>query len=238
MTNSRLYNPQTGMTPMMSYFLIGAGMVVVIFIIIITMIYRKISNRINKETDDVYKLVNKNKKETVNNITIIDRKLTESGKVLNEKIDEKTKKHDNHSSVEKHLTTTDIQNKINPLEKKLNTLDTQHKVKENNVDSHIKSPHISKTYVDDQYKLLDDQFKTLDEQYKQLNTRVEGNSSSILQMNLEDSISGLRTEMTTHHNNDTKHLTLEQINNLKSLDEFESRLAELEKTVDEISEEN
>ena len=168
----------------------------------------------------------------------MDRKLTESSKVLNEKLDEKTKKHDDHSSVEKHLTTNDIQNKINPLEKKLNTLDTKHKVRENNLDAHIKSPHISKTYVDDQYKLLDDQFKTLDEQYKQLNTRVEGNSSSISQMNLEGSISDLRKEITEHHNNDEKHLTSEQINNLKSLNEFEVRLAELEKTVDEISEEN
>ena len=236
MTNSRLYNPQTGMTPMMSYFLIGAGMVVVIFIIIITMIYRKISNRINKETDDVYKLVNKNKKETVNNITIIDRKLTESKKSLNEKLDEKTKKHDHHTS-EKHIKDSDLQKKMNPLEKKINTLDTKQKVKENNMNAHLKSPHVSKSYVDDKLKILDDQFKTLDEQYKKLNTQVDSNSSSILHSNIEDSISGIRAEMTSHEEND-KHLSKEQIDNLKSLNEFELRLAELEKTVDEISEEN
>lgn len=237
MANSRLYNPQTSISPM-TYYLIGAGVGVVVFIITIIVIVNWVSKKIKTETDDVYELVNKNKKETSKNMTVIDRKLTESSKVLNEKLDEKTKKHDDHSSVEKHLTTNDIQNKINPLEKKLNTLDTKHKVKENNLDAHIKSPHISKTYVDDQYKLLDDQFKTLDEQYKQLNTRVEGNSSSISQMNLEGSISDLRTEMIEHQNNDEKHLTSEQINNLKSLNEFEVRLAELEKTVDEISEEN
>ena len=237
MANSRLYNPQTSISPM-TYYLIGAGVGVVVFIITIIVIVNWVSKKIKNETDDVYELVNKNKKETSKNMTVIDRKLTESSKVLNEKLDEKTKKHDDHSSVEKHLTTNDIQNKINPLEKKLNTLDTKHKVRENNLDAHIKSPHISKTYVDDQYKLLDDQFKTLDEQYKQLNTRVEGNSSSISQMNLEDSISDLRTEMIEHQNNDEKHLTSEQINNLKSLNEFEVRLAELEKTVDEISEEN
>jgi hypothetical protein len=233
MANSRLYNPQTSISPM-TYYLIGTGVGVVVFIITIIVIVNWVSKKIKK----VYDLVKKYKKITSKNVVVIDGKLTESNKVLNEKIDEKTKKHDNHSSVEKHLTTTDIQNKINPLEEKLNTLDTKHKVRENNSDAHIKSPHISKTYVDDQYKLLDDQFKTLDEQYKQLNTRVEGNSSSILQMNLEDSISGLRTEMTEHHNNDEKHLTSEQINNLKSLNEFESRLAELEKSVDEIGEEN
>jgi regulator of extracellular matrix RemA (YlzA/DUF370 family) len=237
MANSRLYNPQTSISPM-TYYLIGAGVGVVVFIITIIVIVYWVSKKIKNETDDVYELVDKNKKETSKNIIVMDRKLTESSKVLNEKLDEKTKKHDDHSSVEKHLTTNDIQNKINPLEKKLNTLDTKHKVRENNLDAHIKSPHISKTYVDDQYKLLDDQFKTLDEQYKQLNTRVEGNSSSILQMNVEDTISDLRKEMTDHHNNDVKHLTSEQINNLKSLNEFEVRLAELEKTVDEISEEN
>ena len=237
MANSRLYNPQTSISPM-TYYLIGAGVGVVVFIITIIVIVYWVSKKIKNETDDVYELVDKNKKETSKNIIVMDRKLTESSKVLNEKLDEKTKKHDDHSSVEKHLTTNDIQNKINPLEKKLNTLDTKHKVRENNLDAHIKSPHISKTYVDDQYKLLDDQFKTLDEQYKQLNTRVEGNSSSISQMNLEGSISDLRKEITEHHNNDEKHLTSEQINNLKSLNEFEVRLAELEKTVDEISEEN
>lgn len=237
MANSRLYNPQTSISPM-TYYLIGAGVGVVVFIITIIVIVYWVSKKIKNETDDVYELVDKNKKETSKNIIVMDRKLTESSKVLNEKLDDKTKKHDDHSSVEKHLTTNDIQNKINPLEKKLNTLDTKHKVRENNLDAHIKSPHISKTYVDDQYKLLDDQFKTLDEQYKQLNTRVEGNSSSISQMNLEGSISDLRKEITEHHNNDEKHLTSEQINNLKSLNEFEVRLAELEKTVDEISEEN
>ena len=237
MANSRLYNPQTSISPM-TYYLIGAGVGVVVFIITIIVIVYWVSKKIKNETDDVYELVDKNKKETSKNIIVMDRKLTESSKVLNEKLDDKTKKHDYHSSVEKHLTTNDIQNKINPLEKKLNTLDTKHKVRENNLDAHIKSPHISKTYVDDQYKLLDDQFKTLDEQYKQLNTRVEGNSSSISQMNLEGSISDLRKEITEHHNNDEKHLTSEQINNLKSLNEFEVRLAELEKTVDEISEEN
>ena len=237
MANSRLYNPQTSISPM-TYYLIGAGVGVVVFIITIIVIVYWVSKKIKNETDDVYELVDKNKKETSKNIIVMDRKLTESSKVLNEKLDEKTKKHDDNSSVEKHLTTNDIQNKINPLEKKLNTLDTKHKVRENNLDAHIKSPHISKTYVDDQYKLLDDQFKTLDEQYKQLNTRVEGNSSSISQMNLEGSISDLRKEITEHHNNDEKHLTSEQINNLKSLNEFEVRLAELEKTVDEISEEN
>lgn len=237
MANSRLYNPQTSISPM-TYYLIGAGVGVVVFIITIIVIVNWISKKIKNETDDVYELVKKNKKETSKNIIVIDRKLTESSKVLNEKIDEKTKKHDDHSSIEKHLTTTDIQNKINPLQKKLDTLDSKHKIKENNLDAHIKSPHVSKTYVDDQYKLLDDQFKTLDEQYKQLNTRVEGNSSSILQMNLEDTIFDLRTEMTEHHNNDERHLTSEQINNLKSLNKFESRLAELEKTVGEISEEN
>ena len=183
MANSRLYNPQTSISPM-TYYLIGAGVGVVVFIITMIVIVYWVSKKIKNETDDVYELVDKNKKETSKNIIVMDRKLTESSKVLNEKLDDKTKKHDDHSSVEKHLTTNDIQNKINPLEKKLNTLDTKHKVRENNLDAHIKSPHISKTYVDDQYKLLDDQFKTLDEQYKQLNTRVEGNSS-ISQMKLE-----------------------------------------------------
>lgn len=237
MTNSGLYNPRTGMTQTMSYYLLGAGIIVVVFIFTIISIVYWMSNKIKNKTDDVYELVKKNRNEASKNFMVVDRKLTESSKSLNEKIDENSKKPDEHISNKKHLTDTDIQKKINPLENKINVLDTKQKVKENNMNAHLKSPHVSKSYIDDKLSILDDQFKTIDDQYKRLNTRVESNSGSILQMNVHDSISSIQSEMTSHKNDDT-HLTPEQIDNLKSLNEFESRLAELEQTVGEISEEN
>jgi len=236
MVNSRLYNPQISMTPTMSYFLIGVGIVIIVLIITIILITYWMSKKIKNETNDVYKTIDENKKNVSKHFITVDRKLTESKKTLNETIEQKIQESTEHNS-QKHITDTDIQEKINPLDTKLNSLDTKTKLTETNLDSHTKSPHISKSYVDDQFGTLDDLFKTLDEQYKQLNTNVEANSENISQLTLESDITELSNKIDTH-DKDSKHLTTEQLDNLNLLDKFGSRLGKLEKTVAEISEEN
>lgn len=236
MVNSRLYNPQINMTPMMSYFLIGVGIVLILLIITILLITYWMSKKIKTETNDVYKMIDENKKNVSKNFITVDRKLTESNKTLNETIEQKIQESTKHSS-QKHITDIDIQEKINPLDTKLNSLDTKTKLTETNLDSHKTVPHISKSYVDDQFGTLDDLFKTLDEQYKQLNTKVEANSKTSSQLTLESDITELSKIIDTH-DKDSKHLTNEQLDNLNLLDKFGSRLGQLEKTVAEISEEN
>lgn len=237
MVNSRLYNPQINMTPMMSYFLIGSGIVLILLIITIILITYWMSKKIKTETNDVYKMIDENKKNVSKHFITVDRKLTESKKTLNETIEQKIQESTEHSS-QNHITDTDIQEKINPLDTKLNSLDTKTKLTETNLDSHTTtSPHISNSYVDDQFGTLDDLFKTLDEQYKQLNTKVEDNSENISQLTLESDITELSKKIDTH-DKDSKHLTNVQLDNLNLLDKFGSRLGQLEKTVAEISEEN